>query len=163
MIQTARLNLRPWSVNDVEPLVEICSDEAVMRFVGEGVPWSRSRCEDFIEQNQHRLADIGFCQWAVEIRETSELIGFCGFVPRGVDVEIGWRIGSHFQQQGYGLEAARAVVDTGSVVAKRIFATIQTENLPSRRMAERLGMRPVDFLLRDGREVQVYQIELSSC
>ncbi|MDA0588500.1 MAG: GNAT family N-acetyltransferase [Planctomycetota bacterium] len=162
MIQTARLNLRPWRVTDVEPLVEICSDPAVMRFVGDGVVWSRSRCQEFIEQNQRSLGDIGFCQWAVEVRETSELIGFCGFVPRGGDVEIGWRIGTLFQQQGYGLEAARAVVDSGSEVAKRIFATIQTQNLPSKRLAERLGMRPVEFFLRDGREVQVYQLELPS-
>jgi ribosomal-protein-alanine N-acetyltransferase len=159
MIPTARLNLRPWRSTDLEPLFEICCDETVMRFVGDGAVWDRQRCQEFIKQNQRSLADVGFCQWAVEIRETSELIGFCGFVPRGDDVEIGWRIGRPFQQRGFGLEVARAVVDSRDAVGRRIFATIQAENLPSRWLAERLGMRPVEIFLKDGQEMQVYQLD----
>lgn len=130
-----------------------------MRFVGDGAVWTRAPCREFIERNERDLAESGFCQWAVEIRETAELIGFCGLVPRGVDLEIGWRIGKPFQQRGFGLEAARAVVQSKDAARRNLFATIQVENQPSIRLAEQVGMRLANSFSQNGRKLLRYRLE----
>lgn len=160
-IQTDRLILRPWRLSDLERLFEISSDRDVMRFVGDGSPWTRDRCREFMNRNERQLAETGFCQWAIEVRDTSELIGFCGFVRGDSGVEIGWRIDGAFQRRGFGFEAARAVVNSGDASGQTIVATIQAENLPSQALASRLGMGPVETLWQDGRELCLYWLDSS--
>jgi RimJ/RimL family protein N-acetyltransferase len=161
-MQTARLNLRSWRTSDLEPLFEICSDEDVMRFVGSGAVWTRARCQEFIARNEQALSETGFCQWAVEVRETTELAGFCGLVPRGEDVEIGWRLGASHQRRGFAIEAALAVFGSHQAAGRKVFATVQSENLPSIRLAQRLGMERVDSFPQDGREMRLYRLILSA-
>ena len=57
-MQTSRLNLRSWRADDLESLFEICSDKDVMKFVGAGTLWTRTRCQEFIEQNKKRVKTI---------------------------------------------------------------------------------------------------------
>lgn len=62
---------------------------------------------------------LGFGLWAVELKETQELIGFVGlnipdfetnFMPA---VEIGWRLGSQYWGKGYATEAALEALKAG--------------------------------------------------
>jgi RimJ/RimL family protein N-acetyltransferase len=42
-LSTARLELRPWEESFESDLFRLSSNERVMRFVGDGRPWSRER------------------------------------------------------------------------------------------------------------------------
>ena len=55
--------------------------------------------------------------------------------------------------RGYGLEAAGACVETAfaHLPHRRLLAKIEPENKRSLRLAERLGMRPVETISVDGR------------
>lgn len=62
----------------------------------------------------------------------------------GQETEIGWRLRPEVWGRGYALEAARPVVDHAFrtlVLERLIAADIDSRNLASIRVAEKLGMR----------------------
>ncbi|MFP6766077.1 MAG: GNAT family N-acetyltransferase [Planctomycetaceae bacterium] len=177
---TPRLILRCWYATDVDALFELCSDERVMKFVGRGHAWTYERCQAFIQHNQRMLPEHGYCQWAVITRDCSRLIGFCGFVPVGdaagdgpvrrprtagsgvTELEIGWRLAWDAQKRGYAREAAGAALRWAREAGvHRVYATVQAQNSPSIRLAERIGMTLLDSRLSLGRETHRYGLTLS--
>jgi len=161
LLETPRLTLRPWQVSDLDSLAEICSDPVVMKYVGSGEPWPVERCFAFIKKNTRLLKERGYCQWAVELKDSLKMIGFCGFVPYEGNVEIGWRLASRCHGLGLGLEVANAALQFAQHAGMpRVGARVQTENAASLRLAQRLGMTKTASLSRDGRELRQFEILL---
>lgn len=161
LFETPRLTLRPWQTADLESLAEICSDPGVMKYVGAGELWPIDRCRQFIEKNSRLLKEHGYCQWAVELKDSRQVVGFCGFIPHEGDVEIGWRLARLCHGFGFGLEAAEAAIQLARRAGlSRVVARVQTENAASLRLAERLGMTKTASLSRDGREFWQFEIRL---
>ncbi len=85
-------------------------------------------------------------QFAVVRRDEDMVIGYCGFhhhpeVPG--NIEIGYRLDPDYWNRGLITEAARAVRDHGFADLKlaRVISLIHSENRPSRRVAEKNGMK----------------------
>lgn len=110
-------------------------------------PFSRQESEYWIERNQQRYREDGFGLWAMELRATGELIGDCGLVtqvfPDGNEIEVGWHVKHERQKQGLATEAARAVIHYAfdELDLPTLISLIRPENVPSARVAEKLGMR----------------------
>lgn len=155
ILDTPRLLLRRWTAADEEPFHAICSDSLVMRFVGDGQPWSRERTRAFVEDAIFSQQQYGFCRWPLVLKESGALIGFGGFVHVEEGAEIGWRLASHHWGQGLASEAAIAVLKYGfeSLHFQRVNATVQSGNSASIRIIEKLGMKLVDRFERDSRDV----------
>jgi RimJ/RimL family protein N-acetyltransferase len=145
MLETPRLILRPFTAADLDRLAELMANKEFMRFsLG---PLTR-------EQTQERFLDkvIGWdrdglpSQFAMIIRSSSVLAGYCGFFHHEVDgkmeIEIGYRLDPTFWNRGLTTEAARAVRDHGfrDLKLDYVISLIHPENLPSRRVAEKNGM-----------------------
>ena len=158
--ETERVLFRDWATSDVEPFHAICSDPAVMQFVGDGDPWSLERTKQWIDDAIAMSQSEGFCLWALIDKETSALIGFCGFRPASDGVEIGWRLAKQFWGQGLATEAACTVLKYGLEQHgfSRVFANVQSSNRASIRVCEKLGLKPETSFQRNGREVLVYSI-----
>ena len=159
--ETERLIFRNWTAADLEPFHLICSDPDVMKCVGNGEPWSVERTGEWIERAGELARTVGFCLWALIDKETSALIGFCGFMPATDGAEIGWRIAKRFWRQGLATEAARTVLKHGieTLEFRRVFARVQSPNRPSIRVCEKLGLQLESRFQREGREVLVYSID----
>lgn len=158
--ETLRLIFRDWTTADLTTLHSFCSDPAVMQFVRDGEPWTLDRTKQWIEDSRELTRTKGYCRWALILKETSALIGFCGFVPADDGAEIGWRLAQSAWGKGLATEAARRVLEYGfdTLGFQRIFATVQSPNRSSIRVCEKLGMKLERSLLRNGREVLVYSI-----
>ncbi len=159
-LETDRLIFRDWTAADLESLHVICDDPAVMQFVGDGEPWTMERTEQWIERAEQMSKTVGYCQWALVLKETSALIGFCGFVPANAGVEIGWRLAKGVWGQGLATEAASTVLQHGfdNLGFQRAIATVQSPNQASIRVCEKLGMTSETSFQRNGRDVIVYSI-----
>jgi RimJ/RimL family protein N-acetyltransferase len=155
VIETERLLVRTWRDSDLESFSRLNSDPEVLRYLGiRGTP-EESRA--FVARQKAMQVDLGHCLWAVERKEDSALLGFCGVRP-GVpdspiegDLEIGWRLGSGYWGRGYAREAASACLDWsfGSRGVPRVVAITVEGNARSRGLMQRLAMvrRPeLDFL-----------------
>jgi RimJ/RimL family protein N-acetyltransferase len=87
------------------------------------------------------------------LKSTGELIGDCGLTVQDVDgakeVEIGYHVRRDHWGRGLATEAACACRDYGfSRYANRLVSIIRPENLPSRRVAEKIGMNVWKEVLR---------------
>lgn len=157
-LETERLIFRDWQEEDTEPFHAICSDPGVMQFVGNGEPYSRERTKLWIRDSQELSQQRGYCRWALVLKETSALIGFCGFIPADGGAEIGWRLAKECWGQGLATEAAFAALQHGFHVLgfPRVIALVQSPNTASQRVCEKLGMQFERSIERQGRKLNVY-------
>lgn len=145
MLETERLRLRPYSVDDVDDLFEILGDPETMRYYP--APYDRDRTLGWIRDNIWRYGKDGFGLWALELKETGAFVGDCGPAARVVDgrreVEIGWHVRRDLWNRGLATEAATACRDQcfGPLGLERVISLIRPENVPSRRVAEKIGMQ----------------------
>ena len=146
-LHTKRLVLREWRDEDLEPFAALNSDPEVMRFM----PYllTRGACSQRIQSIRDHFYEHGFGLWAVEVRDAAPFIGFVGLsIPRFQApftpcVEIGWRLAREAWGQGFAAEAARAAVAFGfnELGLQEILSFTVPENVRSRRVMERLGMK----------------------
>jgi RimJ/RimL family protein N-acetyltransferase len=157
---TDRLIFREWTVADLPTLHAICADPVVMQFVGDTGPWSLRKTNQWLKHTIDIGKSSGFCQWALVLKETSALIGFCGFVPVNDGAEIGWRLAQDAWRRGLATEAARAALRYGfdALGLQRVTAIVQAPNRASIRVCEKLGLTFERSFQRNGREVNVYAI-----
>ena len=163
-LETERLRLRMWREDDFEDYAAMCADPEVMRYLGDGKTMSRMDAWRQMAVLAGHWQLRGYGHWAVEEKASGRMIGRTGFLyPEGwPDFEIGWTFGRSWWGRGYATEAARAALAHAFHVMGRdhVISLIRPGNLPSIRVAERLGerfQRKIDDFL--GGETLVYGID----
>jgi RimJ/RimL family protein N-acetyltransferase len=144
ILETPRLILRELVPEDCDALALVLSDPETMRHYP--APFDRTGVEQWIIRNRSRYAADGHGLWGVLLKSSNQLIGDCGLIGQEVDgeslVEIGYHIRRDLWGQGLAPEAARACRDYGfaRLHVERLISLIRPENLPSRRVAEKIGL-----------------------
>ncbi len=163
ILQTPRLILREFTPEDADALAQILSDPETMRFYP--APYDRAGVEQWIARNRQRYREHGVGLWAMELKPPAsqhaesqsnaesntrskkpELIGDCGIVAQQIDADRLYEIGYHLRRdlwgRGLATEAAIACRDWAfaNLQTDRLISLIRPENLPSIRVAERVGM-----------------------
>jgi RimJ/RimL family protein N-acetyltransferase len=101
----------------------------------------------WIDRQFERYAQDGFGLWIVEDRATGEFLGTVGPALQTVEsvdeVEIGWHVRPERKGQGIAPEAGAASRDWvfANLDVDHVISLILPENVPSARVAEKLGMR----------------------
>jgi len=150
-LETKRLVLRRFTAADIDNLVELDGDPDVMRFINGGGPTPRDVIENEVLQrflqSYDRFPGYGYCA-AIE-KSSGEFLGWFGFVPwEGSDagnVELGYRLRTSAWGKGYATEGARALIRKGftELGVQSVFATTYQDNLASRRVLAKAGLRLV--------------------
>jgi RimJ/RimL family protein N-acetyltransferase len=144
ILQTPRLLLREFTLQDADALALVLSDPETMRYYP--APYDRAGVEQWIERNRDRYRNDGVGLWAMELKETRGLVGDCGVILQHVEGDLLYEIAYHLRRdcwgRGLATEAAIACRDWAFMHLKtdRLISLIRPENLPSRRVAERSGM-----------------------
>ena len=143
-LETARLRLRMFRAEDLDAMSEITRDPEVMRFIGHGHPMSREETRANIESIVAAFRRRGFGRWALELKETGALTGYCGLTQGSEDagVELAYMLARGAWGRGLVQEAGRACLRYGfeRLGADAIAGLTFKDNLRSRRVLERLGM-----------------------
>ncbi len=161
-LETDRLILRQFTMDDVDHLVELDSDPEVMRYLT-GKPTPRDEIErDLLPwwlAYYERGDRYGF--WAAIEKQAGDFIGWFHFRP-GPDApndapELGYRLRRQAWGKGYATEGARALVRKGFTDSdiRRVTASTFQDNRGSRRVLEKSGLRFVRAL-RLTPEAKVY-------
>lgn len=148
-VETQRLILRQWLPGDAGPFADMCADPEVMRWIGAGTTLTRTESLSAMVSFQQPWQDDGFGLFALELAETGEFAGFCGFaVPRFLPeilpcIEIGWRLPRSLWGRGLATEAARACLRFGfeDLGLDEVVSIHQIGNDASQRIMMKLGMK----------------------
>lgn len=144
VLVTARMRLRPFRPDDVDALWSIQRDPETMHWYPH--PFERNESQAWIARNLDRYERDGHGQWAVELLEDGRFAGSCGLTVQQVDgvpdVEAGWMFDRALWNRGLATEAGRACRDLafGAMGRTRLISLVRPENVPSCRVAEKLGM-----------------------
>ncbi|KAM9863428.1 GNAT family N-acetyltransferase [Leucobacter sp. BZR 635] len=145
-IRTERLELRLLTDADREWLVSVYSQPEVGRFIPAG-PWTADISEAEISKRMNRRGfDTEQGAVSLMVLHEGERVAevMCWFTDRDHRVaEIGWAGDPAHAGQGFVTEAATALLDYvfSEVRMHRVAAIIDPRNVPSMRVAERIGMR----------------------
>jgi ribosomal-protein-alanine N-acetyltransferase len=172
-VETRRLHLRPFTIDDLIDHTALYIDPAVTRYLPQGPfvgPEVEARSRRAVEHFVRHWERHGFGVWAVTDRTTGRLLGQCGLnrLPGGsrtgdgapTDVEVLYALERAAWGAGLATEAARAALAHGfdRVGLERIVALAHPGNLGSRRVMEKLGMRLADEIEAFGMRVVCYAI-----
>jgi RimJ/RimL family protein N-acetyltransferase len=145
---TERLRLRAITADDVDLLVALDADPAVMRFISGGAPTAPDEAERILKRSLgHR--------WIAHDRATDEFIGWFGLRPSGEKTrELGYRLRQASWGQGFATEGARALISEAftRLGVERVRAQTMTVNIASRRVMEHCGLRFVRIFFLEGLE-----------
>jgi len=146
VLTTERLILREMTGADLDHIAALFGDEEVMRYYPK--PMTRDEAQAWVEWNRRLYRSHGFGLWAMALRDTGEFAGDCGLTPQYVDgvreIEVGYHVRTSLQGYGYATEAAAAARDFArdKLLLSRLIAIINPENVPSQRVAEKIGLKP---------------------
>lgn len=141
-LETDRLLLRPWRLEDFETYEKMCADPEIMRFLG-GKTLNRLEAWRHMAFLVGHWDLLGYGHWAVEEKSSGKLAGRIGFMNPGgwPAFEIGWTLGREFWGKGYATEGARRALQYGfnELDKPHVISLIHPDNKASIRVAERLG------------------------
>lgn len=135
--------LRPWRADDAKVMTDIVSEPSIPRwtFLPDGM--TADQAMRWIENREsQRLSGSGFAL-AIEAHGSQQVLGCVGLA--GLEAELGpeayYWIGTSARGQGVAtralLRVCRWAFDSAGVARVRLFT--EPDNLPSRRVAERVG------------------------
>ena len=159
MIDTDRLHLRPYRLDDFEEMAALFGDERVMASLGRGPTPREESWARLLRYTGHwTLFDYGL--FAVFEKASGRFVGETGMAdfkrglgPRFDDVpEAAWILSSEAQGRGYATEAAEATHRwlAHSHLFDRTVCIIRPDNGGSLRVAEKLGYQRFDEGLHRG-------------
>ena len=158
-IETERLMMRPFTLDDAEALHAVWGDPASKRFLGWPTPASVDETRSHLENIVRDERKHGFALCAVIEKASGTLIGDCGlFVsPDHGDVELAYGLGRAWWGRGYATEAARACVRAGfdELGVERIVADVDSRNTASIRVLEKAGF---ELQTEDERGLRLYAV-----
>jgi RimJ/RimL family protein N-acetyltransferase len=161
-IETERLYLREFTMADAQLLMDLNSDPEVIRYTGDGHVENIAEAEKIISdiilpQYKNKMG-----RWAVHLKSNDEFIGWCGlkYIEELDEIDLGYRYFRKYWNQGYGSEAALACMKYGweTLQLKKIVGRAALENINSRRILEKVGMKFTGNIFEHGDEVAKYII-----
>lgn len=168
MIETERLLLRTMTYLDVNAMLMVFTDPRVMASFGVH-PFTQEQMESWVRRNLKHQERHGYGLFSVILKSEGKLIGNCGLEHMVLDgedmIELGYDFASHYWNRGFATEAASAVRDYAFAILglKRLVSLIQSHNMASRRVSEKIGMLPHHEFSHNGHSYIVYTIKNGNC
>ena len=167
-IETDRLILSEFSLDDAPFILEMLNDSAWLQFIGDRDIRTLDDARDYIVNKlQKSFKEQGFGMLLVKLKDGEIPIGTCGLLKRDYldDLDIGFAYLPAFRGQGYVFEAASATIEYGKEMLglKRVLAFTDANNIASIQLIKKLGLefeRLMTDFPTDAAEIQLYGKDL---
>lgn len=152
-VLTARLVLTPVGSADVDDLMLLYGDPEVAFWTG---PWTSAAVEAWAADMAARWARDRVGKWMARDLSDGSLVGRGGFTRIDLDcdtvLELGWVVRDALTGRGYATELGRAALAWAAEYEPDmpVVAFTEVHNRASRAVMERLGLRPVGTIRREG-------------
>jgi len=170
-IETEHLLIKPYCMEDLEDLYKVYSDEKIMAYIPEGVmsyEWVKELIKWMVEYCYENNTPENIIKFGVSVvyKKTKKVIGWCGLGSldcKPEDVEIFYGLSSEYWGQGLATEAAKAMLHYGFDIIglNRIIAVVKLDNIASKKVIEKMGMKfekilKVDDIHHSGYDGELY-------
>ena len=144
-IETARLLLRRFTLDDASAYHPLVSLPEVLRYTGEAPQQSLDDVREVLRTRPLRdYAVHGFGRMACIEKETGRLVGFSGlkYLEDLGEVDIGYRFLPETWGKGYATESCLAVLaHTDRAKLQKVIGLVEPENQASVRVLTKVGLR----------------------
>jgi ribosomal-protein-alanine N-acetyltransferase len=151
-IETERLVLRQFSVNDAIELHKICNEAYILKWMPD---WKSSvdDMEGWIGwvDKQYAIAtkETARIMLAITLKTNGKMIGMVGIGNKEEvdnEIEIAYFISEKFSNNGYITEAGKAMIEWvfDSLSLNYLIAIAETDNFPSQRVIEKNGFAKIE-------------------
>jgi ribosomal-protein-alanine N-acetyltransferase len=144
VIQTERLGLRRFDLDDAPFILDLVNEPDWLRFIGDKGVSSLGDAQRYLQAGPLEMyARLGFGLYLVERRADGLPIGMCGLVKRETleCVDIGFAFLARYRRQGFALEAAKATLaHARDLGLQRLMAITTRDNVASKKLLGKLGM-----------------------
>lgn len=161
-LRTRRLTFREMTNADLDAIAALLGDPRVMTYSPR--PKTRDESQAWIDWNKTNYREHGLGLWTLETPDR-EFVGDCGLTMQQVEgqpeVEVGYHIRFELQGQGLATEAAEASkAFAGERGIERLVAIINPGNVPSQRVAEKIGLSHEKTATTLGGQAMIYSASL---
>lgn len=165
LLESKRLYFRNFVPDDCEEMFMLNADWDVLKYTGDEIFNTIKEAREFFEDYQTNIYEkYGFGRMTTILKETNEVIGWCGvkYEADFEEVDLGYRFHKRFWNKGYGTEASIACLKYAhkNLNLNYITAYALTENIASWRVMEKAGLSYVEMVEREGKMWKKYEIEL---
>jgi [ribosomal protein S5]-alanine N-acetyltransferase len=144
ILETERLILRTWLLNDLKDYFELYRDTEVWVYVDlKGVFQNEEMARHRLRRSIAYQEEHGISHWAVVEKERGRVVGACGFTlyEDGPELELIYRFAPAYRGRGYATEAAQACLRYAfeELNAPQVVASTSSNNQASQRVLEKIG------------------------
>ena len=162
LLETERLFLRELILADCKELSTILCDPVSMVYYP--APFTIQQVEDWIDWNIENYRKFHHGLWAVILKENNVFLGDCGITMQDIDgellPELGYHVNKEYCGNGYATEAAKACMRYAfdTLGYQSLYTYTKHDNIPSRRVAEKLGMTFVKHFEKTVQGTPVHEV-----
>lgn len=141
-IETERLILRPWTLDDADRMFELNADPEVVKYTGNDAFKDKQEVIHLIS-GYEQYTKYNMRRWTVELKHNKEYLGWCGLkFIRADEIDLGFRFFRKHWGKGYATESAMAALHHGfeTLALNKIFGRAVKENVRSLHVLKKLGM-----------------------
>lgn len=162
-LETDRLYMRRFRTNDLDVFSQILGQDEVGQWLPRGRGYTKDEVEKFLDNVAKHWQEKGYGIWAVIEKESGKIIGHCGlnYVKQNDEVEVLYGFGKEYWGLGYATEAAKAALSFGfeKIGLYRIVAFAKIDNIASRRVIEKIGLKYIKDIEIFGMNCAYYELK----
>jgi ribosomal-protein-alanine N-acetyltransferase len=147
MVDTERLRLTPFTMDDVDALHDLWTDADVRRYLWDDVVIDKETAREVVQGTLEDWGDFGVGLFCIRLLDEDAIIGFCGVrrYPPEEEWELLYGLLAAYWGHGLAVEASIAALQFAFSRLKvdRIAGLTDPPNAASIRVLQKLGMRRV--------------------
>lgn len=164
MIDTPRLHIRPFTLQDASFILRLVNEPSWLEFIGDRHVHSLLDAENYLRNGAMKNYDeLGFGFWNVILRETQTSVGVCGLTQRDYldHPDLGFAFLPTYTGLGLAFEAAEAVVDFAfqKLHLSTLYAYVLPNNVRSIRLLEKLEFKHLRDFLQEENLLSLYCLQ----
>lgn len=146
ILQTERLNLRKFRIDDTKFIIDLVNSPGWIEFIGDRNIKTLEEAKNYLDNGPIKSYEVnGYGLSLVELKNEKGPIGMCGIIKRDnlENPDIGFAFLPDFIGKGYAFEIANATMSYAKekLNLSIIYAITVSNNKPSINLLEKLGMK----------------------
>ena len=157
ILETERLRLREFTVDDTKFIIELLNNPGWMKFIGDKNVRTEDEAALYLQNGPLKSYEQnGFGRSMVETKNNQAAIGMCGIIKRGnmENPDIGFAFLPRFYGKGYAFEIASATLSYAiqELGIPKVAAITLPGNLRSIMLLEKMGFKFIKPINSDNNE-----------